>query len=205
MSLIDEKAVSDAVSINQKPQEMKASPPKTVETTAPDLSLPPIDAATTEAPAAAVSPPAKDPPPKAAAPPPKAVAPPTWSAPSVGGGGTDLPLPAILGGALAAFAAGTFAMRGREDVVTDSGAAPAAPASGSSSSDDVSIPYDAAARLAYDAWRSANNKGGFEAAKYVKFKTNYDSITSANMAAKKVARDTGSSPKLSELDASADQ
>lgn len=56
---------------------------------------------------------------------------------------------------------------------------------------DVSIPYDAAARLAYDEWRAEYKKGDFDAARYETFKNNYETITVANVAAKKKARDDG--------------
>lgn len=57
---------------------------------------------------------------------------------------------------------------------------------------DVSIPYDAAARLAYDEWRKEFNKGPFDDARFASFKVNYEAIAVANVVAKKRARDTGS-------------
>lgn len=57
--------------------------------------------------------------------------------------------------------------------------------------DDVSVPYDAAARLAYDEWRQEFSKGDFDEKRYRQFKSNYEALTSANMAAKKQARDAG--------------
>jgi hypothetical protein len=56
---------------------------------------------------------------------------------------------------------------------------------------DVSVPYDAAARLAYDEWRSQFQKGDFEAKRFEIFKKNYETVTVANVIAKKKARDTG--------------
>jgi hypothetical protein len=56
---------------------------------------------------------------------------------------------------------------------------------------DVSIPYDAAARLAYDDWRVQYNKGDFDSNRYLNFKNNYETITVANVVAKKRARDEG--------------
>ena len=56
---------------------------------------------------------------------------------------------------------------------------------------DVSIPYDAAARLAYDEWRAEYNKGEFDSARYKTFKTNYETITIANVSSKKKSRDDG--------------
>lgn len=61
----------------------------------------------------------------------------------------------------------------------------------SATDDDVSVPYDAAARLAYDDWLQEFSKGDFSEQRYQQFKTNYEALTSANMAAKKVARDEG--------------
>ena len=61
----------------------------------------------------------------------------------------------------------------------------------SSPDDDVSIPYDAAARLAYDEWLTEFDKGAFNPARYEQFKNNYEALTSANMAAKKRAREEG--------------
>lgn len=56
---------------------------------------------------------------------------------------------------------------------------------------NVSIPYDAAARLAYDEWRAQYSKGAFDSNRYLNFKNNYETITVANVAAKKRARDEG--------------
>ena len=58
---------------------------------------------------------------------------------------------------------------------------------------DVSIrvPYDAAARLAYDEWRQEFNKGDFNPERYINFKKNYEAVTVANVTNKKRARDTG--------------
>eukprot|EP00523_Entomoneis_sp_CCMP467_P000326 CAMPEP_0168746372 /NCGR_PEP_ID=MMETSP0724-20121128/15114_1 /TAXON_ID=265536 /ORGANISM="Amphiprora sp., Strain CCMP467" /LENGTH=952 /DNA_ID=CAMNT_0008794143 /DNA_START=161 /DNA_END=3019 /DNA_ORIENTATION=- len=61
-----------------------------------------------------------------------------------------------------------------------------------SESVDVKIPYDAAARLAYDEWREQFNKGDFDEARYEVFKTNYEAISVANVVAKKEAREEGS-------------
>lgn len=62
------------------------------------------------------------------------------------------------------------------------------------SSSDVSIPYDAAARLAYDEWRAKYGKGAFDPVRYEAFRANYETITVANIAAKKKARDEGVDP-----------
>ena len=56
---------------------------------------------------------------------------------------------------------------------------------------DVSIPYDAAARLAYDEWREQFGKGAFDEVRYNQFKENYESITVSNVIAKKKAREEG--------------
>ena len=59
----------------------------------------------------------------------------------------------------------------------------------STGSSDVSIPYDAAARLAYDEWRAQYSKGAFDAKRFESFKKNYETITIANVVAKKKARE----------------
>lgn len=56
---------------------------------------------------------------------------------------------------------------------------------------DLSVPYDAAARLEYDAWRKKYNKGDFDGNRYQIFKANYEAITVANVKAKKEAREKG--------------
>lgn len=56
---------------------------------------------------------------------------------------------------------------------------------------DLSIPYDAPARLAYDEWRQEFNKGPFDEKRFNNFKANYESIAVANVIAKKKARDEG--------------
>ena len=63
--------------------------------------------------------------------------------------------------------------------------------------DDLSIPYDAAVRKAYDEWRAQYNKGAFDNARFNSFKANYEAITIANVMAKKAARESGSgTPRL---------
>lgn len=56
---------------------------------------------------------------------------------------------------------------------------------------DLSVPYDAAARLAYDGWRKEFSKGEFDPVRYQQFRSNYEALTAANMAAKKEAREKG--------------
>lgn len=58
---------------------------------------------------------------------------------------------------------------------------------------DVSIPYDAAAKLAYDEWCQQYGKTP-DSKRYEIFKSNYETITVANVVAKKQARDTDASP-----------
>ena len=65
---------------------------------------------------------------------------------------------------------------------------------------DVSIPYDAAARLAYDDWRQTYSKGGFDPARFATFKANYELLTVANVKAAKAARDAGSDSPPKKLD-----
>jgi hypothetical protein len=59
---------------------------------------------------------------------------------------------------------------------------------------DITIPYDAAARLAYEEWRTLYNKGPFDPIRYSTFRANYEAISVANVSAKKAARDSGSEP-----------
>jgi hypothetical protein len=66
-----------------------------------------------------------------------------------------------------------------------------------SDENDLAIPYDAAARKAYDEWRAQYNKGDFDDGRYASFKANYEAITIANVSAKKSSRDSGAdSPRL---------
>jgi hypothetical protein len=54
---------------------------------------------------------------------------------------------------------------------------------------DLSIPYDAAARLAYDKWRVDYGKGEFDSASYDTFKTLYEKLMVAQVTAKKLQRE----------------
>ena len=54
---------------------------------------------------------------------------------------------------------------------------------------DLSIPYDAAARLAYDQWRTFHEMGDFDDDSYASFKSKYETMTVANVIAKKMERD----------------
>lgn len=58
-------------------------------------------------------------------------------------------------------------------------------------SDDVSVDYDAAAKLAYDEWRNLYGKGDFDSNKFQAFKTNYEALTIVNVKAAKKAREEG--------------
>lgn len=97
---------------------------------------------------------------------------------------SDLPIPIIAGGALAAFAAATFAMRGgvdeREAAQSGGGSSSPAPApsggSSSPASGDLSIPYDAAAKLAYEK--------SDKSMPYDKFKEKYEADAVADVKAK---------------------
>ena len=74
-----------------------------------------------------------------------------------------------------------------------------------STESDVSIPYDAAARLAYDQWRDEYLKGEFDPVRYEAFKANYEAIAVLNVSSKKKARDEGSdSPSMLNLNEYAD-
>jgi hypothetical protein len=238
--VIDEKAVTDAVSVNQlKPNVAKPSPSSSSSDKSVSPVVPPPQLIVPSLGDEALPPPVSmtsvDDTPSAAAMVPKTAAvdvsppdvapsistsPPTTS--SSGGGSLDLgdiPLPAIAVGLLASLALGTFAMRGRSEVLEEKTTAvgdnvvvtsPVVVAAVPNvvdelSSSDVSIPYDALARIEYDKWRQLHSKGSFDEAKYAKFKIQYETITSMNMAAKKIARDTGTSPQLQTLSANADE
>jgi hypothetical protein len=56
---------------------------------------------------------------------------------------------------------------------------------------DISVPYDAAARLAYEEWCAKYNRP-IDEARYEVFKGNYEAITVINVSAKKQARDSNS-------------
>lgn len=74
-----------------------------------------------------------------------------------------------------------------------------------STESDVSIPYDAAARFAYDQWRDEYLKGEFDPVRYESFKANYEAIAVINVSSKKKARDEGSdSPSILNLNEYAD-
>lgn len=155
---IDVDAVTNAVSIDQTPQEVPPPPPPSPPTVKSDeerLSLPTI----TEAP-------------KVSAPSPPPTASSSVSMPQ--SSGIDLPLPAIGAGLVAAFAATTFAMRGsvdeREERSSSSPVAAASP-------DDISIPYDAAARLAYETSDKSMD--------YNAFQKKYEADAIADVVAKK--------------------
>lgn len=93
----------------------------------------------------------------------------------------DLPIPIIAGGALAAFAAATFAMRGdvdeREAAQSGGGSSTSASAPATSSGGvDLSIPYDAAAKLAYEKSDKSMS--------YDKFQEKYEADAVADVKAK---------------------
>ena len=71
---------------------------------------------------------------------------------------------------------------------------------------DLSIEYDAAAKLAYSEWREKYGKGDFDADRYESFRSNYEALTVANVVAAKKARDTKSEtpPRRLELNEFAD-
>lgn len=104
--------------------------------------------------------------------------------PSFDIGGMDV-LP-IAGLAIVAVAAVAFVLvgGGGGEGGDEAAAAPSAPAASSSSGTDLSIPYDAAARLAYDKAKG----GSFDAADYAKFKADYEEKAVKEVIAKKKAR-----------------
>jgi hypothetical protein len=138
----------------------------------------------------------------------------------------EIPYPIAFAGVIATLSAalsfGTFALRedkeSREiqqeqaNQPSDSSSSTPAPLSGtttaesvSSSNFDVSIPYDAAALLAYSEWRNRHNKGDFHTSKFEKFKEKYLAATVANVSSKRKAREQGGDPTIVELDENADQ
>ena len=77
-------------------------------------------------------------------------------------------------------------------------------ASATAESTDVTVPYDAAAELAYSEWIAQYDKP-FDAQRYEVFKANYKAITVMNVSAKKKARESGDgSPSLLTLNEFAD-
>ena len=76
---------------------------------------------------------------------------------------------------------------------------------GENDPNDTTVPYDAAARLAYTEWTRAYNKP-YDADRYETFRANYEAIAVANVRAAKVARDGGSdeAPKRLDLNEFAD-
>lgn len=99
--------------------------------------------------------------------------------------GDDATMAAVAGGIVAALGgAAAFSMGGNEsgetkEVVVEPEPEPI----------DVSIPYDAAARLAYDGWRAEFEKGAFDAAEFEKFKEIYEEATVMEVSMKKMSRD----------------
>jgi hypothetical protein len=153
--VIDEKAVADAVSFTLKETELPVPkppppPPMPVVPSAKDLAVPPP--------------------------------PPPSSKTSTPTG--DLPGAALAVPLLAAFAAATFFMRERVQGETASSPTPApktspAPAA-SSNVVDLSIPYDAAARLGYDKSDKSMT--------YDAFKEKFEADAVADVIAKKKAK-----------------
>ena len=70
---------------------------------------------------------------------------------------------------------------------------------GENDPNDTTVPYDAAARLAYTEWTRAYNKP-YDADRYETFRANYEAITVANVRAARVARDDGSEEAPKKLD-----
>lgn len=65
---------------------------------------------------------------------------------------------------------------------------------------DISIEYDAAAKLAYTEWREKFNKGPFDQGRYPIFRANYEAISIANVISLKNARDTGNVDAISAIE-----
>lgn len=220
---VDEPKKAVVVAAPKSPvPELAPAPVPALSSTTPSAAAPeePVAAPAVVAPApepVVVTAPAPEPPAATTSSLPKPPPPPPPQSAAVSLPSTELDLPAGLsapligGGLLAAFAAATFAMR--QNVDEEKAAAAPAPAASApapapaspASTDDLSIPYDAAARLAYDAWRAEFNKGDFDASKYETFKTNYETVTVANVSEKKKAQDTGGTAKTYALNEDGDQ
>jgi len=69
---------------------------------------------------------------------------------------------------------------------------------------DLSIEYDAAAKIAYNQWREEYEKGDFDEDRYQSFKDNYEALTIMNVIGAKKARETGKVSKRRELNEYAD-
>ena len=77
---------------------------------------------------------------------------------------------------------------------------------GENDPNDVTVPYDAAARLAYEQWTKSYNKQ-YDPARYETFRTNYEALAVANVKAAKAAREAGGDaepPKKLDLNEYAD-
>ena len=70
---------------------------------------------------------------------------------------------------------------------------------GENDPNDVSVPYDAAARLAYDEWIKSYNKK-YDPARYETFRTNYEALCVANVKAARAAREAGDAEPPKKLD-----
>lgn len=64
---------------------------------------------------------------------------------------------------------------------------------------DLSIEYDAAAKLAYNEWLTQYEKGEFDEVRYQSFRSNYEALSIANVIASKKARDENNSDELQKL------
>lgn len=73
-----------------------------------------------------------------------------------------------------------------------------------SGSADLTIEYDAAAKLAYTEWREQYGKGDFDSSRYDAFKANYEALTIANIIAAKEATASGEDYEMLDLNEFAD-
>jgi hypothetical protein len=98
-------------------------------------------------------------------------------------------LPAVAGIAIALLGGAAVASR------SASGPGAAAPAKAEKAAPavvekiDVSIPYDAAARLAYRELKGLGESGKYDETEFLKFKEAYETTTVANVIVKKMERD----------------
>jgi hypothetical protein len=106
----------------------------------------------------------------------------------------DLPLPAVGLSVLALVAIAALSNKDKDGSATTTSASGSAkkaavPPKKSKSAAQLEIPYDAAARFAYDTWRRENGNAPFNAQGYAVFEELYVSQAIAEATAKKLKRD----------------
>lgn len=113
---------------------------------------------------------------------------PSIDLPSIDFANPDLALP-VIGLGLAAVAVAVLAAGGGEGRGGSTDTAATAKKSNNKASQLYAIPYDAAARLAYDSWRREHGDAPFNEEGYVHFQEIYIAKAVADATSKKLARD----------------